>query len=115
VLDFIDDMPRRYAEADQVICRAGAITVSELTAAGVASVLVPFVASSTSLQKDNAAWLAQQDAALHLPQKDLQPAALAKLLQEMKRERCLQMAQAAYALGRRQANEAIAQVLEELA
>ena len=48
VVAFIDDMPARYAEADLVLCRAGAITVSELTAAGVASVLVPFVASTTS-------------------------------------------------------------------
>ena len=60
VVDFIDDMARRYADADLVICRAGAITVSELTAAGVASVLVPFVATTTSHQRDNAHWMAQQ-------------------------------------------------------
>jgi UDP-N-acetylglucosamine--N-acetylmuramyl-(pentapeptide) pyrophosphoryl-undecaprenol N-acetylglucosamine transferase len=54
VVDFIDDMAAEYANADLVICRAGAITVSELTAAGVASVLVPFVASTTSHQRDNA-------------------------------------------------------------
>ncbi|EJN06856.1 undecaprenyldiphospho-muramoylpentapeptide beta-N-acetylglucosaminyltransferase, partial [Herbaspirillum sp. YR522] len=57
VVDFIDDMPRRYAEADLVICRAGAITVSELTAAGVASVLVPLAVSTTSHQIDNAKWM----------------------------------------------------------
>jgi len=115
VLDFIDDMPRRYAEADLVICRAGAITVSELTAAGVASILVPFVASSTSHQRDNAQWMSQQQAAIHLPQKALNAASLAAQLQDMTRERCLATAQTAYALGRRQANETIAQVLEELA
>ncbi|WP_394778011.1 undecaprenyldiphospho-muramoylpentapeptide beta-N-acetylglucosaminyltransferase [Undibacterium sp.] len=115
VLDFIDDMPRRYAEADLVICRAGAITVSELTAAGVASVLVPFVASSTSHQRDNARWLAQQKAAVYLPQGELNAAGLARQLQEMTREQCLTMAQTAYSLGQRQANEKIAQVLEELA
>src|SRR5258706_509968 len=59
VLAFIDDMPRRYAQADLVICRAGAITISELTAAGVAGVLVPFMASTTSHQRDNAIWMAQ--------------------------------------------------------
>ena len=64
VVDFIDDMARAYAEADLVICRAGAITVSELTAAGVASVLVPLVASTTSHQRDNARWMAQQNAAI---------------------------------------------------
>ncbi|HTD05948.1 undecaprenyldiphospho-muramoylpentapeptide beta-N-acetylglucosaminyltransferase [Undibacterium sp.] len=115
VLDFIDDMPRRYAEADLVICRAGAITVSELTAAGVASILVPFVASSTSHQRDNAQWMAQQKAAIYLPQKELNAASLAAQLQDMTRERCLMMAQTAYGLGQRQANETIAQVLEELA
>jgi len=115
VVDFIDDMPRRYAEADLVVCRAGAITVSELTAAGVASVLVPLVASTTSHQRDNAQWMAQQKAAIHLPQTDLDPERLATLLQSLTREDCLKMAEAAYGIGRREANEQIAKVLEELA
>jgi UDP-N-acetylglucosamine--N-acetylmuramyl-(pentapeptide) pyrophosphoryl-undecaprenol N-acetylglucosamine transferase len=114
VVDFIDDMPRRYAEADLVICRAGAITVSELTAAGVASVLVPLVVSTTSHQRDNAQWMASQQAAIHLPQSGLTPDHVAALLQDMTRETCLRMAQAAYRLGQREANEAIANVLEEL-
>jgi UDP-N-acetylglucosamine--N-acetylmuramyl-(pentapeptide) pyrophosphoryl-undecaprenol N-acetylglucosamine transferase len=114
VVDFIDDMPRRYAEADVVICRAGAITVSELTAAGVPSVLVPLVASTTSHQRDNAKWMAQQNAAIHLPQTELNPERLAQLLQSLTRENCLAMAEAAHAIGRRQANETIANVLEEL-
>ncbi|HZW22037.1 undecaprenyldiphospho-muramoylpentapeptide beta-N-acetylglucosaminyltransferase [Noviherbaspirillum sp.] len=115
VVDFIDDMPRRYAEADLVICRAGAITVSELTAAGVASVLVPLVASTTSHQRDNAQWMAKQKAAVHLPQGELNPERLAQLLQTLTREECRTMAEAAHGIGRRQANEAIANVLEELA
>jgi UDP-N-acetylglucosamine--N-acetylmuramyl-(pentapeptide) pyrophosphoryl-undecaprenol N-acetylglucosamine transferase len=114
VLDFIDDMPRRYAQADLVICRAGAITVSELTAAGVASVLVPLVASTTSHQRDNAQWMAAQKAAVHLPQGELNPERLAQLLQSLSRDACLTMAQAAHGIGRREANDAIAQVLEEL-
>ncbi|AKZ61347.1 UDP-N-acetylglucosamine--N-acetylmuramyl-(pentapeptide) pyrophosphoryl-UDP N-acetylglucosamine transferase [Herbaspirillum hiltneri N3] len=114
VVDFIDDMPRRYSDADLVICRAGAITVSELTAAGVASVLVPLVASTTSHQRDNAKWMAQNKAAVHLPQTGLTPDSLAALLQKMDRPACLQMALAAYEQGRRNANEAIAQVLERL-
>jgi len=114
VVDFIDDMPRRYAEADLVICRAGAITVSELTAAGVASVLVPLLVSTTTHQRDNALWMEQQGAAIHLPQADLQAASLAALLQNMTRERCLQMAEAAYRNGRREANAAIAEVLEQV-
>jgi UDP-N-acetylglucosamine--N-acetylmuramyl-(pentapeptide) pyrophosphoryl-undecaprenol N-acetylglucosamine transferase len=115
VVDFIDDMAAEYANADLVICRAGAITISELTAAGVASVLVPFVASTTSHQRDNAAWMAGQKAAIHLPQGELNPQHLATLLQSTSRDDCLKMAEAAQAVGRRDANEAIANVLEELA
>jgi len=114
VLDFIDDMPRRYAEADLVICRAGAITVSELTAAGVASVLVPLLVSTTTHQRDNAQWMAQQGAAIHLPQTELNAEKLATLLYDMTREQCKKMAQAAYKNGRRDANNAIADVLEQL-
>ncbi len=113
VVDFIEDMPRRYADADLVICRAGAITVSELTAAGVASVLIPFIASTTSHQRDNARWMAAQKAAIHLPQSELTIAGMATLLQSLSREACLQMAQAAHDNGRRDANEAIADVLEK--
>ena len=115
VVAFIDDMPRRYADADLVICRAGAITISELTAAGVASVLVPLVASTTSHQRDNARWMATQKAAIHLPQTDLSKERLAALLTRISRQDCQTMAQAAYENGRRDANQAIAQVLEELA
>jgi UDP-N-acetylglucosamine--N-acetylmuramyl-(pentapeptide) pyrophosphoryl-undecaprenol N-acetylglucosamine transferase len=114
VVDFINDMPRRYAEADLVICRAGAITVSELTAAGIASVLIPLVASTTSHQRDNARWMAQQNAAIHLPQSELSAERLATMLQAMTREACRALAQAAYENGRRDANQAIASVLEKL-
>lgn len=115
VVDFIDDMPRRYAEADLVICRAGAITVSELTAAGVASVLVPLVVSTTSHQRDNAIWMDKQSAAIHLPQKEMTPQKMAALLQELGRDACLRMAESAHAIGKRNANDAIAHILEELA
>jgi UDP-N-acetylglucosamine--N-acetylmuramyl-(pentapeptide) pyrophosphoryl-undecaprenol N-acetylglucosamine transferase len=114
VVDFIDDMAARYAAADLVICRSGAITVTELCAAGVASVLVPLVVSTTSHQRNNAQWMEKGQAGIHMPQPDLKPDTLATLLQTLTRERCLQMAEAAYAQGRRDANEAIALVLEEL-
>jgi UDP-N-acetylglucosamine--N-acetylmuramyl-(pentapeptide) pyrophosphoryl-undecaprenol N-acetylglucosamine transferase len=115
VLAFIDDMPARYAEADLVVCRAGAITVSELTAAGIASVLVPFVASTTSHQRDNAQWMEKQQAAVYLPQAELTPQRLAALLTDMTRENCVALAEAAYRQGRRDANETIADILEKLA
>ena len=115
VVDFIDDMAAEYANADLVICRAGAITVSELTAAGVASVLVPFVASTTGHQRDNAMWMAGQKAALHLPQGELDAEKLAGLLRSITREQCLAMAEAAHKIGKLDANERIANVLEQLA
>jgi len=115
VLAFIDDMAQAYADADVVICRAGAITLSELTAAGVASVLVPFMASTTSHQRDNAQWLAKQNAAIHLPQADMSASSVAALLETLTRETCLSMAEAARAAGRRDANDAIAAVLQQLA
>jgi UDP-N-acetylglucosamine--N-acetylmuramyl-(pentapeptide) pyrophosphoryl-undecaprenol N-acetylglucosamine transferase len=114
VIGFIDDMPRRYADADLVICRAGAITVSELTAAGVASILVPLVISTTSHQRDNARWMAGQNAAIHLPQSELTAQRMTELLRALTRDTCQAMAQAAYDNGRRNANEAIADVLEQL-
>ncbi|MYM30843.1 undecaprenyldiphospho-muramoylpentapeptide beta-N-acetylglucosaminyltransferase [Duganella sp. CY15W] len=115
VVDFIDDMAAAYSAADLVICRAGAITVSELTAAGVASVLVPFMASTTSHQRDNAQWMAKQKAAIHMPQTELSAQSVATLLETLTRASCLAMANAAREVGKRDSNEAIAQVLEQLA
>ncbi len=114
VVAFIDDMPVRYAKADLVICRSGAITVSELTAAGVASVLVPFMASSTTHQKNNADWMADQKAAIHLSQQEMTAEKLAAILTALSRKECQKLAEAAYQLGRRNANQDIADVLEEM-
>src|SRR5258706_9886594 len=66
-LTFIRDMSRAYATVDVVICRAGALTVAELAAAGVASVLVPFPAAGGDHQTANARYLADQSAAGALP------------------------------------------------
>ena len=115
VVDFIDDMAAAYSSADVVVCRAGAITVSELTAAGVASVLVPLVASTTSHQRDNAQWMAKQNAAIHMPQTEMSAQSLATLLETLTRTACLTMATAAHKVGKRDANESIAQVIEQLA
>lgn len=115
VVEFIDDMAFRYANTDLVICRAGAITISELTAAGLASILVPFIASSTSHQRDNAIYMAAHQAAIHLLQNNLTPEYLASFLRGMTREQCLKMAKAAYAIGMREANERIASELENVA
>jgi UDP-N-acetylglucosamine--N-acetylmuramyl-(pentapeptide) pyrophosphoryl-undecaprenol N-acetylglucosamine transferase len=115
VVPFIDDMARRYAEADIVVCRAGAITVTELAAAGVASVLVPLVVSTTQHQRTNAEFLAARGAALHLPQVELTAERLAGVLDGLTRERLLQMAKAARAQGRPDATATVAAVIEKVA
>jgi UDP-N-acetylglucosamine--N-acetylmuramyl-(pentapeptide) pyrophosphoryl-undecaprenol N-acetylglucosamine transferase len=115
VVPFIDDMARRYAEADVVVCRAGAITVTELAVAGVASVLVPLVVSTTQHQRTNAEFLAARGAAVHLPQAELTAERLASLLDGLTRDRLLEMAKAARAQGRHDATATVAAVIEKVA
>ncbi|OYY63904.1 MAG: undecaprenyldiphospho-muramoylpentapeptide beta-N-acetylglucosaminyltransferase [Burkholderiales bacterium 28-67-8] len=114
VLPFIDNMAERLAACDVIVCRAGAITVSELCAAGVASVLVPLVASTTSHQRDNAQWMASHGAALHLPQTELTPRHLADVVAGFTRDALLAMATQARALARPKAAERVADELERL-
>ncbi len=114
VLAFIDDMPTRLGTADLVICRAGAITVSELCAAGVASLLVPLVVSTTAHQRDNAKYLAGHGAAIHLPQSELTPAVLSNHLQRLDRPTLLAMAEKARALARPHAASRVADELDAL-
>jgi UDP-N-acetylglucosamine--N-acetylmuramyl-(pentapeptide) pyrophosphoryl-undecaprenol N-acetylglucosamine transferase len=105
---FIEDMARRYAEADLVICRAGAMTVAELAAGGVASVLVPYPHAVDDHQTANARFLADQGAAILLRQKDLSPEGLAKLLRSLDRDALLAMARKARALGKPDAARVVA-------
>ncbi|GAA0770872.1 undecaprenyldiphospho-muramoylpentapeptide beta-N-acetylglucosaminyltransferase [Ideonella azotifigens] len=114
VLPFIDNMDQRLADCDLIVCRAGAITVSELCAAGVASVLVPLVVSTTSHQRDNAAWMAERGAALHLAQADMNPQQLAGLLQQLDRTQLLAMAQKARMLARQGSAAKVADEIERL-
>ncbi len=115
VRPFIDDIARRYEQADVVICRAGAITVTELAAAGVASILVPLVVSTTAHQRTNAEFLAEHGAAIHLPQRELTAPRLAGLLRELTRERLREMADKAHALGRPNATRMVADAIEHIA
>jgi len=115
VLPFIDNMSERLALCDVIVCRAGAVTVSELCAAGVASVLVPLVVSTTSHQRDNAQWLANQGAGIHLPQTELTPQRLAEMLKSLTRDALLNMATKARALARAKAAAHVANELEALA
>ena len=115
IVAFIDDMPARYSKADVIVCRAGAITVSELAAAGVASVLVPLVVSTTSHQRANAEFMAANDAAIHLPQSELSASRLADLLRSLTRDRLLSMAVAARSIGKPDATRVVASVIERVA
>jgi len=114
LLPFIDDMAQRLADCDVIVCRAGAVTVSELCAAGVAAVLVPLVVSTTSHQRDNAQWLAGQGAGVHLPQSELTPKRLAELLTGLTREALLAMATKARALAQPKAAARVADQIESL-
>jgi UDP-N-acetylglucosamine--N-acetylmuramyl-(pentapeptide) pyrophosphoryl-undecaprenol N-acetylglucosamine transferase len=114
VLPFIEDMPQRLAACDAMVCRAGAITVSELCAAGVPAILVPLVVSTTAHQRDNAAWMAAQGAALHLPQGELTAPKLADTLRGLDRAALLAMATRARALARPQAAARVADEIEKL-
>ncbi len=114
VLPFIDDMPRRLAECDLMVCRAGAITVSELCAAGVPAVLVPLIVSTTAHQRDNAQWMAGQGAALHVAQKELTADVLSRLLHGLTRDALLAMAIKARALAKPRAAARVADELEAL-
>ena len=114
VLPFIDDMAGQLAECDLIVCRAGAVTVSELCAAGVPAVLVPLIVSTTSHQRDNAQWLARQGAGIHLPQTELSPRKLADLLSTLTREALLTMATKARALAKPKAAARVADEIEGL-
>jgi len=113
VLPFIDDMPARLAACDLMVCRAGAITVSELCAAGVPAVLVPLVLSTTAHQRDNAAWMAGQGAAVHMPQSELTAEKLAQMIVALDRAQLLAMAEKAHALARPQAAARVADLIEQ--
>ncbi len=112
---FINDMAAMYAWADLVICRAGALTVAELSAAGVASVLVPFPFAVDDHQTTNAAYLADAGAALLVQQSALTETVLGEILQDLSREKCLEMAIKARSLGKPEATNSVANICMELA
>ena len=114
LLPFIDDMAQRLAACDLIVCRAGAVTVSELCAAGVPSLLVPLVVSTTAHQRDNAQHMAGHGAALHLPQTALTPQALADRLAALGRSDLLAMAERARGLARPHAAARVADQLDQL-
>jgi UDP-N-acetylglucosamine--N-acetylmuramyl-(pentapeptide) pyrophosphoryl-undecaprenol N-acetylglucosamine transferase len=112
VVPFIDDMAAAYQWADVVICRAGAITISELCAAGIPAILVPLIASTTRHQEGNAMYLAKHGAGIHIPQANLTPNLLATTLHTLNRQQLIVMAQAAHNLSYSNSTQAVVQIVE---
>jgi UDP-N-acetylglucosamine--N-acetylmuramyl-(pentapeptide) pyrophosphoryl-undecaprenol N-acetylglucosamine transferase len=112
-LAFIDDMAGAYEWADLVLCRAGALTVSELAAAGVASILVPFPHAVDDHQSANAKFLSSAGGAILLPQNEMTPESIS-LMRNYTRGQLLQMAERARALAKPDAAAELARVCEEL-
>lgn len=112
---FIEDMAEAYGWADLVLCRAGALTVAELAAAGVASILVPFPFAVDDHQTANAQFLARSGAAFLCPQAELTAENLASRLRELQNDRSqlLSMAEAARQLAKLEAAERVALVCLE--
>ncbi len=112
---FIDDMAAAYADADLVICRAGAMTVSEVAAAGVAALFVPFPHAVDDHQTTNAKFLSKQGAALLVQQNELTAEGLAQTIAGLTREQLKDMARAARSLAKPEATRRVAEICRQMA
>jgi UDP-N-acetylglucosamine--N-acetylmuramyl-(pentapeptide) pyrophosphoryl-undecaprenol N-acetylglucosamine transferase len=117
VLPYIEDMAAAYEWADLVVCRAGALTISELAAAGVGAVLVPYPAAVDDHQTHNARFLVGEGAAVMIGDRELSPERLAAELAPLcaGRGRLLAMAERARLLARPGATRALAAACAEVA
>jgi UDP-N-acetylglucosamine--N-acetylmuramyl-(pentapeptide) pyrophosphoryl-undecaprenol N-acetylglucosamine transferase len=114
LVPFIDDTASAFAQADLVICRAGASTVSELAAVGVAALLVPFPHAVDDHQTVNAQFLVSQAAGWMMPQSELTPEHLAAFLSRLDRAQLLHAAKQAYAVRKTTAAADVVQACAEL-
>ncbi|WP_440054217.1 undecaprenyldiphospho-muramoylpentapeptide beta-N-acetylglucosaminyltransferase [Pseudoalteromonas sp. T1lg65] len=116
IIEFIHDMDTAYAWADIVICRAGALTVSELAAAGKAAIFVPFPHAVDDHQTANAKVLVDANAALLIQQQDLTAQKLAQLLSPLIAvpKTVMEMAENAKRCGKLNATKAVADICTEL-
>ena len=111
---FIDDMAGAYEWADLVICRAGALTIAELAAAGVPAILVPFPHAVDDHQTSNARFLVNVGGAFLLPQGELSPDSIA-LIRNYSRSQLLEMAEKARSMAKPDATEEVANICSEVA
>lgn len=114
-IEFVDDMVSAYRNADVVICRAGALTIAELTAAGVGALLVPYPHAVDDHQTANARFMVSADAGLLLPQAQLTAAKLAEILGGLTREQCLQWAEQARTLALPDSADDVARIAIDVA
>ena len=114
---FIDDMAARYAWADLVVCRGGALTVAELAAVGLGAVIVPLPGAIADEQSANARFLHEAGAAIVMPQAELigHDKPLARVLSSMTRAEALTMALDAHRVGKRDAADRVADACIALA
>lgn len=115
LVPFIDDMATAFAQADVVICRAGASTVTELAAVGVAAMLVPFPFAVDDHQTTNARFLVSAGGAWLMPQAELTPQGLADWLSGLDRSQLLAVAEKASAQKKTNATREVLMACEELA
>ena len=115
VRDYIEDMAAAWRDCDFAICRAGAMTVSELACAGVPAVLVPFPHAVDDHQTGNAEFLADAGAAWLIQQKDLSAEKLAALIGGLDRATLAAMSDKAMKLARPDATQQVADICEALA
>ncbi|HOY70674.1 MAG TPA: undecaprenyldiphospho-muramoylpentapeptide beta-N-acetylglucosaminyltransferase [Methylotenera sp.] len=112
---FIDDMASMYAWADFIICRAGALTVAEVSAVGLGALMVPFPHAVDDHQTTNAAYLQSGGAAWVIQQSELTVDKIVKILTELNRDNCLEMAKKARVLGKPEATANVAKICMEVA
>ncbi|MFO6418854.1 undecaprenyldiphospho-muramoylpentapeptide beta-N-acetylglucosaminyltransferase [Hylemonella sp. W303a] len=111
---FIEDTASAYAQADLIVARAGASTVTEIAAIGAAAIFVPFPAAVDDHQTANARFLVDAGGGWLIQQKDLTTAGLSLLLKNASREELLRRAEAAYALRKTDATQRVVSACEEL-
>jgi UDP-N-acetylglucosamine--N-acetylmuramyl-(pentapeptide) pyrophosphoryl-undecaprenol N-acetylglucosamine transferase len=114
LLAFIEETATAFANADLVICRAGASTVSEIAAVGAAALFVPFPHAVDDHQTVNAQFLVNQQAAWLMPQSSLTATGLAEFIQSINRAQLLQAADIAYGLRKTHAALGVVQACEEV-
>lgn len=112
---FIDDTASAYAQADLVICRAGASTVTELAAVGAAAIYVPFPHAVDDHQTTNARFVVDAGGGWVVQQTALSPEKLAHMIQNMQRSTLLETAQKAKMMQKTEATAAVVTACQELA